>query len=124
MTNPSPGAKAHPEHTIALHRQHRRVTIAFAGETVADTTDAVTLEEAGYPPVLYIPLGDVARRFLEPSDHRTRCPFKGEARYWTLVAAGSRSENAVWGYDAPYDEVAAIAGHVAFYPERVEISVG
>lgn len=123
MSNPSPGAKSHPEHTIAITREGRRVAVQFAGKTVADTMNALTLDEVGYSPVLYIPLGDVATEFLTPSDHHTRCPFKGEARYWSIVAEGKTAENAVWGYDTPYDEVGEIAGHVAFYPDKVDITV-
>lgn len=123
MANPSPGAKAHPEHTITLDREGRHVTVRFAGRTIADTTNAITLREAGYPPVLYVPLSDVAMKALASTDHRTHCPFKGDARYWTIKLDGKNAENAVWAYDRPYDEVAEIAGHAAFYPDKVEIAV-
>lgn len=123
MANPSPGLKAHPEHKVTLEHEGQHVRVGFAGETIADTNDAITVREADYEPVLYIPLADVSRRHLVPSAHRTHCPFKGEARYWNLTGGERNAENAAWAYDRPFDEVAEIAGHVAFYPDRVTITV-
>lgn len=123
MANPSPGAKAHPEHTIELTRGGRQVRVELGGKTIADTRDAITLREATYPPVFYIPMKDVDRDSLVASEFTTTCPFKGEARYWSITAGSTTSENAVWAYDRPYDEVADIAGHVAFYPNKVTIRV-
>lgn len=77
------------------------------------------LREANYPPVQYLPLADVDPAFISPTDHRTYCPYKGEASYWSLPDA----ENAVWGYPDPYDAVAEISGHVAFYPDKADVRI-
>lgn len=123
MANPSPGLQAHPDHTVTLEREGKHVTVGFAGEVIADTRGAITLREKNYPPVLYVPRADIRMDLLKPTGHRTTCPFKGEARYWTLVSGGAMAENAVWAYDEPYDEVAEIAGYAAFYPDRTDIAV-
>ena len=111
-------------HPITITPTGRRVVVTRGGHTVADTADALTLQESTYPPVQYVPLVDVDPAVLERSDHATYCPFKGDAGYYSLVIEGDRAENAVWTYEAPYDAVGEIAGHVAFYPHQVEINVG
>jgi uncharacterized protein (DUF427 family) len=88
---------------------------------IADTNNALTLWEANYPTVQYIPLGDVDIGLLQRTDHYTNCPFKGDCSYCAVLAGGPRTVNAVWTYDEPYQAVAAIKGHLAFYPNRVEI---
>ena len=100
----------------------RRVRVTFAGQVVADSTRAVRCEETGHGPVHYIPEQDMRLELMRPTDHKTYCPFKGDCSYWTLVVDGGkqRSENAVWGYRAPYDEAKGLAGHYAFYPNRVD----
>lgn len=123
MANPSPGLKAHPEHTVMLQREGGHVTVRFNGVALAETRNAITLREKGYPPVLYIPRSDIQMQYLLPTDRTSHCPFKGEARYWTMSAAGKIEENAVWAYDRPYDEVIDLAGHAAFYADKVEIAV-
>lgn len=117
----SPAFAAHPGHTIAVTPHDGAVTVRFNGVVVARTTRALRLKEAAYPPVLYIPFADCVTSHFERTGRRTTCPFKGEASYWTLTAGGARAENAVWGYETPFDQVAPIAGHVAFYPDRVAI---
>ncbi len=97
-----------------------RVVVTADGETVADSKDAVVLHETGYEPTFYVPVSDVRNELLEPSDHTTRCPHKGKARYWNITAGGRTAENAAWAYDTPFDGVAEIAGMVAFYPDRVD----
>lgn len=96
------------------------VRVRFAGETIAETSKALALDEPGYPRVLYIPRADVRFDRLERSKHVTQCPYKGEASYFHIVAGGKRAENAVWSYELPFANVAAIRGHVAFYPDRVD----
>jgi uncharacterized protein (DUF427 family) len=108
------------ESRIAIAANPNRVVVRFAGRTVADTRRALTLREGGYPPVLYIPRADVDMRLLERTTHRTRCPFKGEAAYYSITVEGRRAENAVWSYEAPLADVAAIKDHLAFYPNRVD----
>jgi uncharacterized protein (DUF427 family) len=109
-----------PDHPITIDRNPDRVIVSIAGKTVADTRRALTLREAGYPPVEYIPLEDVELSLLEATDHASYCPFKGDASYYSIPAGGERSVNAVWEYKSPYPAVAEIAGHVAFYPNRVD----
>lgn len=109
-----------PDHPITTETNPSRVTVTVAGRTIADTHDAVTLREADYPPVHYIPLDDIDPSVLEASDHATYCPFKGDAAYYTLRVDEQVLENAAWTYPTPYDAVSTIKEHVAFYPDRVE----
>jgi uncharacterized protein (DUF427 family) len=109
-----------PDHPITIEPNPARVTVKVAGRTIADTTRALTLREAGHQPVQYIPLEDVDRSQLEPSDHTSYCPYKGDASYFSIPAGSDRSVNAVWTYLEPYPAMAEIAGHVAFYPDRVD----
>jgi uncharacterized protein (DUF427 family) len=112
-----------PDHPITIEPNPDRVVVTVAGKTVADTRRALTLREADYEPVAYIPLEDVDHSLLESTDHSSYCPFKGDANYYSVPAGGERSANAVWEYRSPYPAVAEIAGHVAFYPDRVD-SIG
>ena len=109
-----------PNHPITIEPNPARVTVSIAGRIVADTRQALTLKEASYRPVQYIPRKDVNMTLLERSDHQTYCPYKGDCAYYSIPVGGDRSVNAVWTYEAPYPAVAAIAGHVAFYPDRVD----
>ncbi|HEX3362302.1 MAG TPA: DUF427 domain-containing protein [Solirubrobacterales bacterium] len=109
-----------PDHPISIEPNPDRVVVTVAGKTVADTRRALTLREADYSPVAYIPLEDVDRSLLEPTDHYSYCPYKGDANYYSVPAGGERSANAVWEYRSPYPAVDEIAGHVAFYPDRVD----
>jgi uncharacterized protein (DUF427 family) len=114
-----------PDHPITIEPNPGRVTVTVAGRTIADTTRALTLREAGYRPVQYIPLEDVDQSQLQRSEHTSYCPYKGDAGYFSVPAGGERSVNAVWTYRDPYPAVADIAGRVAFYPDRVdEIAIG
>jgi len=109
-----------PDHPISVERNARRVVVRVAGRVVADTLNALTLREASYPPVQYIPRQDVDMTLLKPTDHATYCPYKGECAYYSVPIGGERAENAVWTYEHPYDAVASITDHVAFYPDRIE----
>jgi uncharacterized protein (DUF427 family) len=109
-----------PDHPITIEPNPGRVVVTVAGKTVADTRRALTLREADYEPVAYVPLEDVDRSLLESTDHSSYCPFKGDANYYSVPAGGERSANAVWEYRSPYPAVGEIAGHVAFYPDRVD----
>jgi uncharacterized protein (DUF427 family) len=108
-----------PDHPITVTRNPKRVVVSLGGRVVADTHDALTLKEASYPAVHYIPRKDVDMTLLERTDHASYCPYKGNAAYFSIPSGGVRSVNAVWTYEAPYDAVAAIKDHVAFYPDRV-----
>lgn len=109
-----------PSHPITVAANPARVVVTVAGRTVADTRDALTLREAQYPAVQYIPRADVELALLEPSDTTSYCPFKGEAGYYSIPVGGDRSVDAVWVYESPYPAVAEIKDHVAFYPDRVD----
>lgn len=118
--NPGPGYKQRPDHRVDLETGPSRVQIVYNGETIADTTAAITLRESGYQPVHYVPAADVRQDLLTKTVHKSYCPFKGEASYWSIDVEGKHAENALWGYEAPYDEVARIKGYMAFYPNRVD----
>ena len=109
-----------PDHPITIERNARRIVVAVAGRVVADTRAALTLREAGYKPVQYIPRKDVDTALLERTDHATYCPYKGDCAYYSIPLGGELSVNAVWTYEAPYGAAAAIKDHVAFYPDRVD----
>lgn len=110
-----------PDHPITIAPNPRRVRISVGGTVIAETTRALTLREASYPSVQYIPREDTDMTRLQRSDHRSYCPFKGEAGYFSIVSDGRTLANAVWTYETPYDAVKAIAGRFAFYPDKVTI---
>jgi uncharacterized protein (DUF427 family) len=109
-----------PDHPITVAPNPARVVVTLAGHTIGDTRAALTLREASYPAVQYIPRADVDMSLLERSTHTTYCPYKGECNYFSIPAGGERSVNAVWTYESPYDAVAGIKDHVAFYADRVD----
>jgi uncharacterized protein (DUF427 family) len=92
----------------------------FADRAVADTRHALTLKEASYKPVFYIPRSDADMSLLRRTDHRTHCPYKGDASYFSIVADGRGAENAVWSYEQPFAAVGEIKDYLAFYPDRVD----
>ena len=109
-----------PDHPITIERNLKRVVVSIGGTVLADSRDALTLREAGYPPVQYIPRKGVDMTLLERSAHATYCPYKGDCAHFSIPSGGERAINAVWTYEAPYDAVAAIRNHLAFYPKRVD----
>jgi uncharacterized protein (DUF427 family) len=109
-----------PNHPITIEPNQGYVVVTLGGRVVADTGEALTLREAGYPPVQYIPRKDVDMAALARSATTTYCPYKGEAAYFSVPAGGDRSVNAIWTYEAPYDAVAEIKDHLAFYPDRID----
>lgn len=111
-----------PDHPITVTPSDTTVTVRFGDRVIARTDRALVLQEASYPAVHYLPLEDVDADVLRPSAHQTYCPFKGDASYYSLDDGDAVVENAVWSYVAPYDAVAEIAQHVAFYPQHVEIT--
>ena len=114
-----------PDHPISIAPQPARVVVRVAGRVVADSLAALELREASYAPVQYIPEGDVTMDLLQPSAHTTHCPYTGDAAYFSIAVDGAAVENAVWTYPSPFPAVAAIAGHLAFYPGKVDaIQVG
>src|ERR1700731_2642958 len=109
-----------PDHPISNQPNRARVVVSVAGRAIADTRNALTLREADYPPVQYIPREDVDLSQLKRTDHATYCPYKGDCNYYSVPAGGKKSINAVWTYEDPFPAVGQIRGHVAFYPERVD----
>jgi len=109
-----------PDHAITIARNANRVRVTFSGKTITDTTRALTLREAGYSPVQYIPRADVVMSLLTPTAHTSHCSYKGDASYFSISADGRTAENAVWSYERPFPAMAEIAGYLAFYPNRVD----
>jgi uncharacterized protein (DUF427 family) len=123
--NPAPGFKKYPQHRVETRPAALHVRVTYEGEVIADTREAVELHESVgegkktvAPVVYYIPRKDVKMDRLQRTAHRTHCPFKGDASYFS-VAGGP--ENAVWSYETPYDEMLAIRERLAFYPDKFEI---
>ena len=109
-----------PDHPITIEPNLKRVVVFVAGRVIADTRDALTLHEAHYPPVQYIPRKDVDMAQLERTDRTTYCPYKGDASYFSIPVGGERAIDAVWTYETPYEAVVEIKDHLAFYPDRVD----
>ena len=112
-----------PDHPITVTPTAARVVVGVNGKIIADTTAALTLQESTYPAVQYIPLADVDPAVLKRTDTSTYCPYKGDASYYTLTLPDGDLTDSVWTYEQPYEAVAPIAGHVAFYTDRVEMVV-
>jgi uncharacterized protein (DUF427 family) len=122
--NPAPGFKKYPGHSVKTAPSRARVKVTYRGEVIADTRRAVELKEGESPTksvvapiVYYIPREDVKMDRLARTAHSTHCPFKGDASYYSFKGG---PENAVWSYESPYDEMASIKGHLAFYPDKVD----
>jgi len=113
MDNPAPGFRKHPEHKILLDTGPDPVTVTLDGELVAATTTAVILREDGYPARAYVPRKDVTAELVQ-TEKTTHCPFKGDTVYFDVMVRGEPVHHGAWSYEAPYDEMSAIAGHVCF----------
>jgi len=107
-------------HPITITPAEHRIRITHGGRVIADTRRALALKEASYPVVHYIPREDVDMSVLRRTEHSTHCPYKGDAAYYTIEAGDGSSANAIWTYEMPFPAVADIAGHLAFYPQRVD----
>ena len=114
---PAPGFRKHPDYRIETGLAGVRVQVTCKGEVIADSREAILLKEGDYPPVYYLPRKDVKMERLQRSRYVTHCPFKGEAVHFSIV---NGPEHAAWSYEQPFDEMAAIRGHLAFYPEHVD----
>jgi uncharacterized protein (DUF427 family) len=110
-----------PDHPITITANPRRVRVTAGGVVIADTTHALTLKEASYPPVQYVPRGDANMALLQRSGRTTHCPYKGDASYYSVVADGKMLENSSWTYETPFPAMAEISGHLAFYPDKVRV---
>jgi uncharacterized protein (DUF427 family) len=112
------------EHPITIEPTNSRVEVRINGELVAASSNALTLRESTYPAVQYIPLADVDQALLQRTETQTYCPYKGDASYYSVqTSAGELLTDVIWTYETPYPSVAEIAGHVAFYPDRADISL-
>jgi uncharacterized protein (DUF427 family) len=112
-----------PDHPITIGKNPDRVVVKAGDQVIADTRDALSLQEASYPAVQYVPRADVDLTLLERTDHHTYCPYKGDASYYSVLPAGPAGVNAVWTYEQPYDAVADIREYLAFYPDKVSIEI-
>ena len=110
-----------PDHPITITQNPRRVRVTAGDIVIAETTKALTLKEAKYPAVQYVPREDANMALLERTDRVTHCPYKGDASYYTLKADGKTLDNAIWTYEAPFPAMTEISGHLAFYPDKVKI---
>jgi uncharacterized protein (DUF427 family) len=109
-----------PDHPITIAPSGKRIRVLWRGKVVADSSRAVALKETTYPAVHYIPRSDVDMSLLQRTAHRSYCPYKGEASYYSLAAEGADAENAVWSYEDPYPAMAEIRDYLAFYPNKVD----
>ena len=120
-TNPAPGFVNKPEHRVRLTPAGRRIVVTLGGETVADSLSAILCEESGHDPVYYVPMVATRADAFTATARSSSCPDRGTASCWSISAGGTSAENAAWSYDLPYDECAALAKHVAFYGDKVEV---
>ena len=109
-----------PDHPITIAPNPKRVVVTVGGRVIADSRAALTMQEGKYPAVHYIPRTDVDMAALTRTEHASYCPYKGDCSYFSIPAGGECAVNAVWSYEAPYEAVAAIKDHLAFYPDRVD----
>ena len=118
--NTRPERTPGPDHPISITPSNRRIVVKVAGQAIADTRSALSLQESSYPAVLYIPRDDVDMSKLQRTQHTTYCPYKGDCSYYSIPSGGDKAVNAVWTYEHPYAPVASIKEHLAFYPARVD----
>lgn len=110
-------------HPITVTPTSGRVVVTVGGTVIASSTSSLTLQEASYPSVQYVPLADIDPSLLTRTETTTYCPYKGDAAYYSVSAGDGTVVDAGWTYDEPYDAVAGIAGHVAFYPNKATVEV-
>ena len=110
-----------PDHPITITPNPRRVRVTAGDIVIAETTNALTLKEAKYPAVQYVPRQDANMALLERTDRVTHCPYKGDASYYSVKADGKTLDNAIWTYETPFPAMTEISGHLAFYPDKVKI---
>jgi len=109
-----------PDHPITVEPTTETVTVVFNGKTIAQSSNALKMQESTYKPVYYVPMGDVDQKVITKTAHSTHCPYKGDASYYTVSVGIESAENAIWTYEDPFPAVASIKDHVAFYADRVD----
>ena len=110
-----------PDHPITITQNPRRLRVIAGDVVIAETSKALTLKEAKYPAVQYVPREDAKMDLLKRTDRVTHCPYKGDAIYFSILADGKVLENSIWTYEMPFPAMAEISGHLAFYPDKVKI---
>jgi uncharacterized protein (DUF427 family) len=110
-----------PDHPITITANPKRIRVTADGVVIAETSHALTLKEASYPAVQYVPRADAKMELLKRSDRVTHCPYKGDASYFSVVTNGKAIDNAIWTYETPFPAMTEISGHLAFYPDKVKI---
>lgn len=120
----SPGHRDHPDHKVAERQLNERIRVSVAGQTIADSSDVVRVEEDGSPIRYYFPRADVDMKLLQPSATTSQCPFKGVANYFSIKLGDKVLKNAIWSYEDPYEEHLALKGRLAFYDDKLpEIAI-
>jgi uncharacterized protein (DUF427 family) len=110
-----------PDHPITVTPNPHRVRVEVDGHVIADSAAALTLQEASYPAVQYIPREDIEMGFFARTDHHTNCPYKGDASYFSTKIDGDMLENVAWSYEDPYPAMEQIRGMLAFYTNKVRV---
>jgi uncharacterized protein (DUF427 family) len=110
-----------PDHPITITANPKRIRVSADGVVIAETAHALTLKEASYPAVQYVPRADAKMDLLKKTERVTHCPYKGDASYFSIQANGKTLDNAIWTYETPYPAMTEISGHLAFYPDKVKI---
>lgn len=110
-----------PDHPITITQNPRRIRVTAGDTVIAESAKALTLKEAKYPAVQYVPREDANMALLERTERTTHCPYKGDASYYSIKADGKTLDNAIWTYETPFPAMAEISGHLAFYPDKVKI---
>ena len=121
MSSTKPQLIPGPDHPITVSPTEGHVVVRVGDQVIAESDNALTLEEASYPPVQYVPRGDANMQLLKRTERTTHCPYKGDANYFSVVADGKTLENSIWTYETPFPAMAEISGHLAFYPDKVKI---
>ena len=110
-----------PDHPITISANPRRIRVTAGDTVIAETSRALSLKEASYPAVQYVPRADAKMELLKRTERVTHCPYKGDASYFSIAADGKTIENAIWTYETPFPAMAEISGYLAFYPDKVRI---
>ncbi|MBZ9852915.1 DUF427 domain-containing protein [Mesorhizobium sp. CA13] len=119
--NPAPGFRRNPDKVITVEPYEGTVTVRAGDTVIASSTNAKVLTEAPYPAAFYIPFADIDFSKLGGTQSSTHCPYKGDASYWSVLPAGEAGKDAMWAYEQPFDEMAEIRNHGAFYASKVSI---